>query len=129
VLCRTLVKRERARAAAPRRRPAAPDEAPAVRIRNPQGFEEVAADEDTAAIELPPLSPTAAASLWDPLPVTLPTYVGKPKATRTVRTIDLSDPGVSSSGRDEADSQLVAEASAAAEPADPDEEQRRAVNS
>ena len=32
-------------------------------------------------------------SLWDPLPVTLPTYVIKPKARRTVRTIDLSEPG------------------------------------
>ena len=32
-------------------------------------------------------------SLWDPLPVTLPTYVSKPKAKRTVRTIDLGEPG------------------------------------
>jgi hypothetical protein len=128
VLCRTLVKRERARETTPRRRAV---EEPPVKVRNPQGFEEVTADEDTAAIDLPPLSPTAAASLWDPLPVTLPTYVGKAKATRTVRTIDLTDPGVSSSGRDEADSQLVAEASAAAEPAEPAEpdEEQRAVNS
>jgi hypothetical protein len=53
-------------------------------------------------------SPGEAGSLWDPLPVTLPTYVGKPRAMRSVRTISLGDPGVSSSGRDAADSALVA---------------------
>lgn len=31
-------------------------------------------------------------SLWDPLPITVPTYVSKPLAPRTVRTIDLSGP-------------------------------------
>lgn len=30
--------------------------------------------------------------LWDPLPITMPTYVSKPLAPRTVRTIDLSAP-------------------------------------
>ncbi|QDP98000.1 hypothetical protein FOE78_20735 [Microlunatus elymi] len=30
--------------------------------------------------------------LWDPLPITMPTYVSKPLAPRTVRTIDLSSP-------------------------------------
>jgi hypothetical protein len=38
-------------------------------------------------------------SLWDPLPVTLPTYVSKAKATRTVRTIDLGEPDTWTSGR------------------------------
>src|SRR5690606_23767329 len=52
----------------------------------------------------------AGSSLWDPLPVTLPTYVTKPRAQRTVRTIDLSQPGVQSSGRSAEDSRLVAEA-------------------
>ena len=34
-------------------------------------------------------------ALWDPVPVTLPTYVSKPAAARrTVRTIDLDDSGV-----------------------------------
>lgn len=37
--------------------------------------------------------------LWDPLPITVPTYVSKPLAPRTVRTIDLSGPDVTSSGR------------------------------
>ncbi|MDQ6688403.1 MAG: hypothetical protein M3Z50_12490 [Actinomycetota bacterium] len=49
-------------------------------------------------------------SLWDPLPVTLPTYVGKARARRTVRTIELTQTGVTSSGRSEADSALVREA-------------------
>jgi hypothetical protein len=39
--------------------------------------------------------------LWDPIPITVPTYVSKPLAPRTVRTIDLSGPGASSSARDE----------------------------
>ena len=54
-----------------------------------------------------PPSPTASAraerstarALWDPLPITLPTYVSKPLTPRTVRTIDLSGPDVTSSGR------------------------------
>jgi len=32
--------------------------------------------------------------LWDPVPITMPTYVSKPLAPRTVRTIDLSAPGL-----------------------------------
>ena len=50
-------------------------------------------------------------SMWDPLPVTLPTYVSKPAAARrTVRTIDLDATGVWSSGRSESDSALAREA-------------------
>jgi hypothetical protein len=37
-------------------------------------------------------------TLWDPLPVTLPTYVSKPRAERSIRTIDLSGPGAWTSG-------------------------------
>jgi hypothetical protein len=51
--------------------------------------------------------------LWDPVPVTLPTYVSKPPARRTVRTIDLDATGVWTSGRTEADSALAREADAA----------------
>jgi hypothetical protein len=36
-------------------------------------------------------------TLWDPIPITMPTYVSKPLAPRTVRTIDLSGPGTPSS--------------------------------
>jgi hypothetical protein len=84
-------------------------------VRNAQGFEEVAPEEDTIAIPVDVLDavmvPTEdGGSLWDPLPVTLPTYVTKPKAKRTVRTIDLDEPGTWTSGRNEQDSALVAEA-------------------
>lgn len=55
-------------------------------------------------------------SLWDPMPVTLPTYVTKPAAARrTVRTIDLDSTGVWTSGRTEADSQIAREADEAAQ--------------
>lgn len=71
----------------------------------------------------------AGSSLWDPLPVTLPTYVTKPRAQRTVRTIDLSQPGVQSSGRSAEDSRLVAEADEAAkvDAAAADQVERRAA--
>jgi len=39
----------------------------------------------------------ASGALWDPVPITMPTYVSKPLAPRTVRTIDLSGPDVASS--------------------------------
>lgn len=51
--------------------------------------------------------------MWDPVPVTLPTYVSKPAARRSVRTIDLDSTGVWTSGRTEADSALAREAEAA----------------
>ncbi len=38
----------------------------------------------------------ATGALWDPVPITVPTYVSKPLAPRTVRTIDLSGPAVTS---------------------------------
>lgn len=38
-------------------------------------------------------------ALWDPVPITMPTYVSKPLAPRTVRTIDLSGPEVTPSSR------------------------------
>lgn len=141
VLCRTLVKREHAAYDAERVREhirlrkavlAEEDAAdlvePPARLRNSQGFEEVTAEEETTSIDVSALAPAVgAASLWDPLPVTLPTYVGKPVVARTVRTIDLNEPGVLSSGRDAVDSALVAEAEAAS----PDAEApaQRAVNS
>jgi hypothetical protein len=109
-------------------------------VRNAQGFEEVAPEEDTMAIPVAVLDAVAVptvdgGSLWDPLPVTLPTYVTKPKARRTVRTIDLSEPGTWSSGRSEDDTQLVAEqaqpATSAAQAAADEAavEQQRAVGS
>ena len=140
VLCRTQVRHERSAtwdadlaaaveampeagsAVRPLSRPAARVDAPygmpvTAAVRNAQGFEEVDPNEDTVAIPVALLDavvvPTVdGGSLWDPLPVTLPTYVSKPKARRTVRTIDLDEPGTWSSGRSAEDSQLVAEAAA-----------------
>ena len=64
-------------------------------------------------------------SLWDPLPMTLPTYVNKARARRTVRTIELT--GINSSGHDESDSALARESteSTAATEATAAAEQRR----
>ena len=64
--------------------------------------------------------PTAdGGSLWDPLPVTLPTYVTKPAAPRTIRTVDLAPP------QEPADQETYA---ATAE-ADLEQEPRQAVGS
>ena len=119
----------------------------AIRVEAPYGMPQVSRatqdgaefspDEDTVQIPVAELEAIAVSvetvdggSLWDPLPVTLPTYVNKARASRSVRTIDLSAPGTWSSGRDEADSALV-EQSAAPESVDEtaEPEQRRAVGS
>ena len=60
-----------------------------------------------------PAETAAAEGLWDPVPVTLPTYVSKPPARRSVRTIDLDSTGVWTSGRTESDSAIAREAEAA----------------
>lgn len=49
-------------------------------------------------IAVPSVSASTGEPLWDPLPVTVPTYVTKPRAGRTVRTIDFSQPGTWTSG-------------------------------
>ncbi|MFT3876907.1 MAG: hypothetical protein QM708_10875 [Propioniciclava sp.] len=36
--------------------------------------------------------PIVTGSLWEPIPITAPTYVSRPLASRTVRTIDLAAP-------------------------------------
>lgn len=65
--------------------------------------------------------------MWDPVPVTLPTYVDKPAAARSVRSIDLEADDVWTSGHTQADTALArradAEAAAAraARDADPGE--------
>jgi hypothetical protein len=69
-------------------------------------------------------------SLWDPMPVTLPTYVSKPAAApRSVRTIDLDSTGVWTSGRTEADAVIAREADAAARARKQQAEHRRAIGS
>jgi hypothetical protein len=104
VACRLMVRRERAWR-------------PSVLVE--QAPVEPAADETDATGEVTPVapagSPVAGADprLWDPVPVTLPTYVSKPAARRSVRTIDLDSTGVWTSGRTESDSALAREAEAA----------------
>jgi hypothetical protein len=64
--------------------------------------------------------------VWDPLPVTLPTYVTKPRAGRTVRTIDFDAPGVWTSGHIEGE-ELELPLSEAADDASAADAQRRAA--
>ncbi|TCC56444.1 hypothetical protein E0H73_32700 [Kribbella pittospori] len=88
-----LAEKRRARAQArhdrgPAGKPAptpSPDQEPTIEVKLPE----------------PPVEkPAPAEGLWDPVPVTLPTYVMKEKAPdRTVRTISLSDDEVFSSAR------------------------------
>lgn len=75
--------------------------------------------DDQIVIAVPSASTTGEA-LWDPLPVTLPTYVTKPRAGRTVRTIDFGAAGAWTSGHIEGeDVELPGRESA--------DEERRAV--
>jgi hypothetical protein len=141
-LCRRQVRRESDAVWAPS---AATDVAPrrAIRVDTAYGSaaadpaHEDSADEDTVQIPVGDLETVAVpvetvdgSSLWDPLPVTLPTYVNKARAPRTVRTIDLGAPDTWTSGRDEADTALV-ESATADEPGEDtvEQEPRRAVGS
>ena len=72
-------------------------------------------NEDTIGIPVAALQAALAptedgGTLWDPLPVTLPTYVTKPRAHRTVRTINLGEPGTWTSGHTAADTEIAAQA-------------------
>lgn len=67
-------------------------------------------------------------SLWDPLPVTLPTYVSKAKANRTVRTIDLGEPDAWTSGHVEGEqTELPASSEDSSASGDDPDAHRRAV--
>jgi hypothetical protein len=67
-----------------------------------------------------PVNTSDGGSLWDPLPVTLPTYVTKPKANRSIRTIDLEAPDTWTSGHVEGERTTMPAQQAA-------EDHRRAV--
>jgi hypothetical protein len=91
--------RDRARLAAERR-----TRAQARHDRGPAGKPAPSPDEEmTIEVKLPAepaVKQPRTDGLWDPVPVTLPTYVMKEKAPdRTVRTISLSDDEVFSSAR------------------------------
>lgn len=126
LLCRWQVRRERQRAWS-RELDAVVQEAelsepvePREVLLNAQGFEELDPLEDTITIPAEELAAVVVptfdgGALWDPLPITLPTYVAKSTATRTVSTIDLSAPGTWTSGRVEEDAELVERAGAETE--------------
>jgi hypothetical protein len=94
---------------------------------NADEFLEQLADEDTAGLAREDIEAALAddGSLWDPLPMTLPTYVNKARARRTVRTIELT--GINSSGHDESDSVLARQAAESAQAAEESEAQRKAA--
>jgi hypothetical protein len=104
VACRLMVRQERA-------------STPAVLVESPDPL--TTDNVEPTAAETTSSSPAVTAdvprdpSLWDPVPTTLPTYVSKPPARRSVRTIDLDSTGVWTSGRSESDSALAREADAA----------------
>ncbi|WP_121253601.1 hypothetical protein [Nocardioides ferulae] len=110
VACRLMVKRER-RAPASRMPIQIPAEEPAAPVAPVEDAETgpMQRVEDQPPVVLPMTDPT----LWEPVPVTLPTYVSKPAASRTVRTIDLDSTGVWTSGRTEGDAQIARDAEAA----------------
>jgi len=72
-------------------------DARADRVRNGFGEEDTGIidlghDEESLEFSVDLGAPHHAGVLWDPIPVTAPTYVSKPLVPRTVRTIDLSAP-------------------------------------
>ena len=123
VTCRLMVRSERAARTSTARPPATGVEQQPV-ADDGQVTEEIAA----VAAE-----PERAPGSWDPVPVTLPTYVSKePAGRRSVRTIDLDSTGVWTSGHDESDSRIAREADEAREvgrTAEQDAEARRAAGS
>ena len=140
VACRLMVRRERGVSGPLSRIPTVPV---AVQAQAAEGAEEAdGLSEDTAevaVVEAPLAEPVAgpdphvpdpaAPGLWNPVPVTLPTYVSKPAAERrSVRTIDLDATGVWTSGRTDADAALVREAEERARH-DGEETPERAVGS
>lgn len=113
VLCRVQVRSEDAAAWARRRGtgdPADDEETARISIRGIAAPATRSHDREDSAAAIPeqdlveatsvavPVTTADGASLWDPLPVTLPTYVSKPRATRSIRTIDLGAPGAWTSG-------------------------------
>jgi hypothetical protein len=107
VIARLTVRAQQVRRAAPVQQevvaPTAPAEVePDLHVEDTIG---VSRADLAAAVGDPVLDEGA---LWDPLPVTLPTYVNKARARRTVRTIEIT--GMTSSGHDADDSALAREA-------------------
>jgi hypothetical protein len=135
VACRLMVKSER-KVLAPTTRMPVETPVEEKRAETP----EVELEPELEVDEVDPMSDTSAGiaaivdpAMWDPVPVTLPTYVTKPVATRrTVRTIDLDSTGVWTSGRTDADAALAREsdkADKAARESRRDGDDQRAIGS
>lgn len=121
VACRLMVKSERREAVRPARAP----QAPPTRSASDDPTETHSSETHRvvtvgvsglgavreSSLTLPVVQEELAAddpSRWDMVPVTLPTYVSKPVATRrTVQQIDLESTGVWTSGHSEAESALA----------------------
>ena len=122
VACRLMVRRERGVSGPLSRIPTVPVAAQAQAAEVAEEADDLSEDTaEVAVVETPLAEPAAgpdphvpdpaAPGLWNPVPVTLPTYVSKPAAERrSVRTIDLDATGVWTSGRTDADAALVREA-------------------
>jgi hypothetical protein len=112
VACRVMVKGERAARRGPAvQRVTGPVEPDTI------GAEDSARFDDTAEVpavraQVAQAEPIASGDGWELVPVTLPTYVSKPQARRTVSTIDLDSTGVWTSGNTAADSALAQQADA-----------------
>jgi hypothetical protein len=128
VACRLMVRGEELRHMDAWLHEAATGEVPVIKAELP-ALDGDDALEDTMSHQLS--GAVADPALWDPMPVTLPTYVSKPAAERTVRTIDLDSTGVWTSGRTEVDAALArrAEDDERARRAAQVEQQRRATGS
>jgi len=122
VVARLTVRAQQVRRAAPdqheTRESASAVEPSNSQTTSPAEVEPDLAREDTQGLSRQELADAVAApvldegGLWDPLPVTLPTYVTKARARRTVRTIEIT--GITSSGHDAADTELARTAEEAA---------------
>lgn len=78
--------------------------------RSEDGFDEVGAVAETASIDASEVDP----ELWEPRPVTLPTYVGKEIAPlRHAKMLHKNEKGVWTSGHDTSDSIMAQDARAA----------------
>ena len=140
VACRLMVRRERGVSGPLSRIPTVPLAAQTEAAGAAEESEALSEDTaEVAVVEAPLAEPAAgpdphvpdpaAPGLWNPVPVTLPTYVSKPAAERrSVRTIDLDATGVWTSGRTDADAALVREAEERARQ-EGDETPERAVGS
>ncbi len=122
VACRVMVKGERS----VRRAAARDQDETGQGAESPTGETPLAMDDTTEIARVVHAEP----GMWDPVPVTLPTYVDKPAAARSVRGIDLESDGVWTSGRTAADSAIARQAdaeAAAARSARESDDSRRAA--